>query len=161
MEDELVKQSQLDRRMAELRTQMAERDGASGAAITRLHEEVIFRDSSLKDQIQASVVANDLRVREAFAAAEKAIDKQDSASEKRFDSINEFRAQLTDQAAEFVRQDLYSASNETIRKDVELLKQQIAAGGGVDAGAADQTRRFYGAVAVLVSAAALISPHIH
>jgi hypothetical protein len=39
---------------------------------------------------------------DALAATEKAIDKQDAASEKRFASVNEFRATLSDQAAQLL-----------------------------------------------------------
>ena len=38
----------------------------------------------------------------ALAAQEKAVEKANAAGEKRFDSVNEFRAQLTDQAATFM-----------------------------------------------------------
>jgi hypothetical protein len=41
----------------------------------------------------------------ALDAAEKAIDKAEAATEKRFDAVNEFRAQLTDQTASFARRD--------------------------------------------------------
>lgn len=38
----------------------------------------------------------------ALAAADKAIQKSEAAVEKRFDAVNEFRAQLSDQAASFM-----------------------------------------------------------
>jgi len=38
----------------------------------------------------------------ALAASEKAIEKAERANEKRFESVNEFRATLTDQAARFI-----------------------------------------------------------
>ncbi len=42
----------------------------------------------------------------AFAASEQAIDKADAATEKRFESVNEFRAQLSDQTATFMPREL-------------------------------------------------------
>jgi hypothetical protein len=41
-------------------------------------------------------------VKAALSSAEKAVAKAEVAAEKRFESVNEFRAQLTDQAATFV-----------------------------------------------------------
>lgn len=41
----------------------------------------------------------------ALASSEKAIMKAETAADKRFDSVNEFRATLTDQASRFVTRD--------------------------------------------------------
>ena len=51
---------------------------------------------------EASAVAADRAVVAALEAADKAVAKAELASEKRFDSVNEFRAQLRDQAATFI-----------------------------------------------------------
>ena len=61
----------------------------------------------------------------ALTASEKAIGKAEAANEKRFDSVNEFRAQLADQAATFMRADVADArfaavENKTDQQDTRL-----------------------------------------
>lgn len=54
----------------------------------------------------------DKRYQQRFEAQEKAIAKAEMASEKRFEGVNEFRAQLTDQATTFLpRTEYYAAHN--------------------------------------------------
>lgn len=47
----------------------------------------------------------------ALAASDKAITKAEIATERRFESVNEFRAQLADQATTFLRRDQYDAAH--------------------------------------------------
>ncbi len=60
----------------------------------RIHDNDRLYDQRFNDQ-QQSVVA-------ALASADKALAKAEAASEKRFESQNEFRQTLTDQAATFM-----------------------------------------------------------
>ena len=53
------------------------------------------------------------------AANNKAIDVATAAHEKRFDSINEFRGQLSDQAATFVHRDVMDSNIKAIYEKVE------------------------------------------
>jgi hypothetical protein len=46
--------------------------------------------------------ASEQAVNAALAAAEKAVGKAETAAEKRFDAVNEFRGQLSDQARDFM-----------------------------------------------------------
>jgi len=46
--------------------------------------------------------ASEQAVNAALAAAEKAVGKAEVAAEKRFDAVNEFRGQLSDQARDFM-----------------------------------------------------------
>jgi hypothetical protein len=69
----------------------------------------------------------------AFAGAEKAILKAETATEKRFEGVNEFRAQLSDQAARFItRDELHALENKVVgliernREDIEQLAKRLA-----------------------------------
>lgn len=69
----------------------------------------------------------------AFEGAEKAISKAEAATERRFEGVNEFRAQLSDQAARFVTRDELSALENTMvgliernREGVEQLAKRLA-----------------------------------
>lgn len=57
---------------------------------------------SLKAHYDQRFIDQDRAVQAALNAAEKAVTKAENASEKRFDAVNEFRAQLADQAATFM-----------------------------------------------------------
>jgi len=52
--------------------------------------------------MRTALEAAEKAVQTALTSAEKAVAKAEVAAEKRFESVNEFRAQLTDQAATFV-----------------------------------------------------------
>ncbi len=57
---------------------------------------------TLKEHYDSRFDAQEKAVMAALAAAEKAVIKAETAAERRFESVNEFRGQLTDQAATFM-----------------------------------------------------------
>ena len=57
---------------------------------------------TLKAHYDQRFIDQDRAVQAALNAAEKAVTKAETASEKRFDAVNEFRAQLADQAQTFI-----------------------------------------------------------
>jgi len=63
----------------------------------------------------------------ALAASEKAITKAEVASEKRFEGQNEFRAQLSDQAATFARRSEVSQSVAALAEKAEIAVAANAA----------------------------------
>ena len=60
------------------------------------------RYDSQQTAVKDALVSQDKAVRAALASAELAVSKSEVASTKRFDSVNEFRAQLADQASTFL-----------------------------------------------------------
>lgn len=50
----------------------------------------------------------------ALNASDKAITKAEAANERRFEGVNEFRAQLSDQAATFLNRDQYNAAHQPL-----------------------------------------------
>ena len=61
-------------------------------------------------QYQQRFDAQEKALTAALSAAKEAVDKANAASEKRFDSVNEFRNSLKDQAAAFLPRNEYAAS---------------------------------------------------
>lgn len=61
----------------------------------------------------------------ALAASDKAIIKAETANEKRFESVNEFRAQLNDQAASFVSRLEHNATIEGIKSEHNSAMKSI------------------------------------
>jgi hypothetical protein len=60
------------------------------------------RQDALRNEMVNLFAAQDKAIMAAMAAAERAVGKSEIATEKRFDAVNEFRAQLSDQAATFL-----------------------------------------------------------
>ncbi len=71
-------------------------------------------------------VAQDDAVKAALATSKEAVVKAESATEKRFDSVNEFRQTLSDQAANFLGRNEYSASHKALEDKVSALAERIA-----------------------------------
>jgi len=59
-----------------------------------------FRSSD--KAVESALIQADKAVQAALLAAEKAVNKAETAAERRFESVNEFRAQLADQAQTFM-----------------------------------------------------------
>lgn len=59
----------------------------------------------------------------ALAAAKEAIDKAETATEKRFDSVNEFRAQLSDQAGTFYPRKEAEQRLTDLREKIEIMTE--------------------------------------
>jgi hypothetical protein len=89
---------------------------------------------TLKQYYDQRMIDQEKAVAAAFDASNKAIEKSETASEKRFASVNEFRQTLTDQATTFLpRQeaDRVTASNaEKIQALTDRLNRMDAQGEG-------------------------------
>lgn len=74
----------------------------------------------------------------ALASAEKAVTKAEEASNKRFDAVNEFRGQLSDQASQFMTRAEGGALIDRNTKDIQELKDRVntsqGRGTGIQAG---------------------------
>jgi hypothetical protein len=69
------------------------------AQLDRRYEQ---RFEAQEKAVDAALASAEKAVSAALAAQEKAVDKAERADEKRFESVNEFRAQLSDQAGSFL-----------------------------------------------------------
>lgn len=92
------------------------------------------RIKGLRQLLNVTSAASDRANGLALEAAEKAVLKAESANERRFEAVNEFRATLSDQAAQFIT-----------RKEVEALLSAVNATlGRLESNAANQTGRGQG-----------------
>jgi hypothetical protein len=82
--------------------------------------------------------AADKAVQAALEAAEKAVGKAEIAAEKRFDSVNEFRAQLADQATTFMpraeAEAMVNRNSERIQEVTDRINRSEGRGVGLNAG---------------------------
>lgn len=64
-------------------------------------------------------ISQEKAVGAALTAAKEAVDKAERAAAERFASVNEFRAQLTDQAATFMPRNEYTTAHEALESKLE------------------------------------------
>jgi len=76
--------------------------GAHRAPAVSLRVHLETRLDEMDRRFTAALTAQDKAVQIAMIASEKAVAKAETAAERRFESVNEFRAQLADQAATFM-----------------------------------------------------------
>ncbi len=86
---------------------------------------------SWKEYVDVRFSDQEQAVQAALAAAEKAVVKAELASDKRFESVNEFRAQLSDQANTFISRVEYNANQKANDQKVESLQRLVFMGVGV------------------------------
>lgn len=84
-----------------------------------------LRAQTVDDSITKAFAANALLVDSRFAASQEAIEKADRATEKRFESVNEFRGQLSDQARLYATRESLEAWTRESRLAHESLATQI------------------------------------
>lgn len=91
-------------------------------------EERVAQQFELNDKaLQAALIAQEKAVAAALTAAKEAVDKAETAAGKRFEATNEFRAQLADQAATFVRGDVYTTHVAAKSQELSLIRTDVRA----------------------------------
>lgn len=101
--------------------------------------------------LDAAFAAADKAVTTALGSAEKAVTKAEAAAEKRFESVNEFRAQLTDQNASFVTRVEFDSKVESMEKQIDDLKKYADLNRGRSGGLAAMYGWIIAAVGLIVS----------
>lgn len=76
---------------------------------------------ALKEYIEQRFNSQELAIAAALTGAEKAVMKAEVATEKRFDSVNEFRRTLSDQATTFLHRAEYIAQRDSLEEKVQAL----------------------------------------
>jgi hypothetical protein len=80
-------------------------------------------DEKFKLLIDAAEKKNELR----FQSQQQAVNKAESAAEKRFESVNEFRRTLSDQTATFLTRNEYGIQQQSILERFEAISSRVAA----------------------------------
>jgi hypothetical protein len=95
------------------------------AALAKVGDE---RDRRYEDRFTAM----DEKTGLALTSSEKAVNKADAATEKRFDGVNEFRETLKDQAATFITRAELNATVGAMEKDISSLRESRSETSGSD-----------------------------
>src|ERR1700756_5065383 len=80
---------------------------------------------TLKEYTDRRFMDSENAVQIALDAAKEAVEKANISSDKRFDSVNEFRSQLTDQASTFIGRAEYTAQHKSLEDKVNALTDRI------------------------------------
>lgn len=107
------------------KTQISSEFGSVDKRLTAQHAEMVLRDEAIRDLLSSETRAYDTRVREAFAASEKAIEKAETSTEKRFDSGNAYRKQLSEQATQFLPREVADAQFAELRKLIQRNTERL------------------------------------
>ncbi len=128
--------------------------GASTATDVSLREYLSAQIQAAESRSVMRYEAMQAQVAAAFESSQRAIDKADEATEKRFEGVNEFRAALSDQATRFVtRETLESlgakleAAIDRNREDLDALSKRI----NLREGAISGSRVTWGSMAALIA----------
>lgn len=99
------------------------------------HDEKI---AFLKEYFEQRFIDQDKAVQAALLAAKEAVLKAENATEKRFESVNEFRQQLSDQTNTFLSRAEYNASHKALEDKMDALTDRFnkteGRSGGLQAG---------------------------
>lgn len=93
----------------------------SGWTTDTLHQHVMAEIRGLDRFVNQRIDAQADKVVLALTAAERAVTKAETATEKRFEGVNEFRQTLSDQAATFVSRVEYNAMRDAIVEKMQGL----------------------------------------
>jgi len=113
-------------------------------------EEDKVKKIELQDYILMKIESNDLRYEQRFLSSQQALNaalesastaviKAETATEKRFDSVNEFRATLADQQRTYMPRSEVDIIIKNLEERVSMNANQIATLVGQKSGRTDQT----------------------
>jgi hypothetical protein len=71
-------------------------------------------------------IAQDEAVKSALATSKEAVTKAENATEKRFESVNEFRKTLSDQAGNFLSRVEYGSNHKGLEEKIAAIGDRIA-----------------------------------
>ncbi len=123
-----VERSKAADRLAEQLKQRIE----SGDENLRLH--ITAQENQLREELVALERATTL----VHAASEKAIDKAEVSTDKRFHAVNEFRAQLSEQSGTYMPREVADAQFSELRKQITQNTDRINVAAG-EKGGSDKT----------------------
>jgi hypothetical protein len=138
----LALMSQHDRRLTELGMEKNLRDEQ--------------RFQAQQTAVRDALTAQQQSVGAALLAAQDAVNKAETAAEKRFDAVNEFRAQLADQAATLMPRQETQVLLDNLAQRITSLERRINEAGGRSSGLDAAWGYAIGALGFLIAVATLV-----
>ena len=100
--------------------------------------------------------AQEHSLQSALNAADRAVAKAETATEKRFEGVNEFRSQLADQARTFLPRQEYDARHETLVDQMGAMGSRLTALEGTKSGRSEAIAWASAGFAIFVSVATVV-----
>jgi hypothetical protein len=100
--------------------------------------------------VQAALVAQEKAVSAALAATKEAVIKAETAADKRFESVNEFRAQLTDQTRTFMPRAEMESRSASLGEKLDALDKRLTTTEGRKQGSGDTWKVIAAVIAVSI-----------
>jgi hypothetical protein len=120
-------------------------------------------DVSLREYLTQQINAVERRTEQRFESMKQAVDLALQANERRFDSVNEFRATLSDQASHFVTRDTLEALSEKLQssidrnaEDLNKLSRRVDLREGQEAGSRLTAGKLYAAIGAAIAVLGLV-----
>jgi hypothetical protein len=79
----------------------------------------------LRRTMETGFAVSEKAVTAALESVDKAVLKKETETEKRFEGVNEFRAQQADMIAQFMTRAEYAAKHEALEQQVDALKERL------------------------------------
>lgn len=109
-----------------------------------------------RDQLASLIMSVKEAAQAATASAKEANGKAEAANEKRFDSVNEFRGQLADQATTFLTRAEFDAHHAALTKDTAEIGKRVDQMAGREKGTSDARAITIAAVGIAIGLAGVI-----
>ena len=123
----ITQQEEISRRFDDMRREVDQRFDSTIHMRVALQEEMDRRFTDLSSQLDRRFTDSERAVQAALAAAKEAVLKAETASERRFEAVNEFRAQLNDQAHAFLTRTESEAKLAAITDRITVNADRLAA----------------------------------
>lgn len=124
-----------------------------------LDERAKSTDQRFTDQeraVAAALASAEKAVTAALVAADRAVAKAELAADKRFDAVNEFRGQLSDQASSFLSRNEYAAQHKSLEDKVQALTDRINSSQGKIEGTQLSKANLYAGLAAVATALGIV-----
>jgi DNA anti-recombination protein RmuC len=99
--------------------------GSSSATDVSLREYLVAKIDAVEKRSDERFEEMKAAVATAFSESQKAITKAETATEKRFEAVNEFRQTLSDQAAAFITRDTLNSLTEKLEASISRNRQDL------------------------------------
>jgi len=127
-----------------------------GWTIDTLHEHLSVRLAEKDQRDQQRFDAQSQAIKDALQAAKEAVAKAETATERRFESVNEFRAQLADLVARLLPRTEYDAAQKALIEKIDSVASRLDRAEGTKTGGRDLWGYLAGAAGLIVAVVALI-----
>lgn len=113
--------------------------------------ETNWNTATLKEWVDQRFNESDKAMSAALQAAQHAVDKAEKATEKRFESVNEFRAALTDLTRSFVPRSEYEQRVKSMDATILRLEKEAALRAGAESKGEHLGKTILSIIAIILS----------